>query len=290
MRPAYCRPPVEADWKANAVVDGGVTVTDQRLGDAQGVSYRKDRLYFYGDVCQAKPRVGIIREYTLDLNPTGRDIRLTRDGKPLLLHPTGLTWDAEFGCFLGDTVNKVATIYKLDWQRALQDGNLDGAVLAVIHDDAATNGCRPEFVALRGRRLLATADYGNVRPAVRLYDPERLPVRPAILGPRRVRGGDSLRTVQPEPSVGPGGRPAHLRAERHRGSGLEARRVRSGKGRCQRLQTGLGPSADVDLPAPQRAGRLAAAARRARGVRHIEPEGQHSPGQEPLAIIGIGWQ
>ena len=66
-------------------------------------------------------------------------------------------------------MNKVATIYKLDWERALKDGNLDAAVLAEIRDDAAVNGCRPEYVTLDGRRLLATADYGDVRPAVRLY-------------------------------------------------------------------------------------------------------------------------
>jgi len=70
--------------------------------------------------------------------------------------------------------NKVATIYQLDWDRALKDGNLDAAVLAEIHDDAAVNGCRPEYVTLKGRRLLATADYGDVRPAVRLYDPKLL--------------------------------------------------------------------------------------------------------------------
>ena len=166
--------PVDADWKANAVVDEMVMASDPSLGAAQGVSCRNGHLYFYGDVYQANPRAGIIREYTLDLKPTGRDIRLTRDGKPLVLHPTGLTWDAKLGCFLGDTVNKAATIYKLDWQRALQDGNLNAAVLAVIRDDAATNGCRPEFVTLNGRHLLATADYGDVHPAVRLYDPDRL--------------------------------------------------------------------------------------------------------------------
>ena len=173
-RPVIAQPPVDADWMGNATIDDLHIATDSQLGDAQGVSYRQDRLYFYGDVRQAKPRVGIIREYTLDLKPTGRDIHLTRRGKPLILHPTGLAWDAEFGCFLGDTVNKVATIYKLDWDRALKDGNLDAAVLAEIHDDAATNGCRPEYVTVKGRRLLATADYGDVRPAVRLYDPRRL--------------------------------------------------------------------------------------------------------------------
>ena len=119
-------------------------------------------------------RVGIIREYTLDLKPTGRDIQLARNGKPLLVHPTGLAWDAKLGCFLGDTVNRKGIIYKLDWERALKDGNLDAAVLAIIPDDAAVNGCRPEYVTLNGRKLLATADYGDVRPAVRLYDPEKL--------------------------------------------------------------------------------------------------------------------
>jgi hypothetical protein len=172
--PAFAQPPADADWKADATIDGLRIASDPQLGAAQGVSYRSERLYFYGDDYHAKPRVGVVREYTLDLKPTGRDIRLARHGKPVLVHPTGLAWDAEFGCFLGDTVNKVATIYKLDWERALQDGNLDSAVLAEIHDDAAVNGCRPEYVALNGRRLLATADYGDVRPAVRLYDPKRL--------------------------------------------------------------------------------------------------------------------
>jgi beta-glucosidase len=174
IQPGDAQPPVDADWKANARIDDMRIASDPALGAAQGVSFRGDKLYFYGDVHQAKPRVGIIREYTLDLKPTGRDIRLARHGKPVLVHPTGLTWDPEFGCFIGEALNKVATIYKLDWDRALADGNLDEAVLAEIHDDAAVNGCRPEYVTLGGRRLLATADYGDIRPAVRLYDPRRL--------------------------------------------------------------------------------------------------------------------
>ncbi len=99
---------------------------------------------------------------------------LRRDGKPLILHPTGLTWDARLGTFLGDTVLKKAVIYRLDWARAWQDGNLDHAVLDVIDDDAAINGCRPTLVTLGGRMFLATSDYGNVRPEVRLYDPDTL--------------------------------------------------------------------------------------------------------------------
>ena len=65
-------------------------------------------------------------------------------------------------------------IYRLDWDRAWKDGSLDEAVLAVVDDDAAINGCRPEFVSLGGRALLATADYGDIRPEIRLYDPAAL--------------------------------------------------------------------------------------------------------------------
>ena len=60
---AGAQPPIDADWKANARIDNLRVVSDERLGAAQGVSYRQDRLYFYGDVDSAKPRVGIIREY-----------------------------------------------------------------------------------------------------------------------------------------------------------------------------------------------------------------------------------
>ena len=41
-------------------------------------------------------------------------------------------------------------------------------------DDAAINGCRPEFASVGGRPLLATADYGDIRPEIRLYDPAAL--------------------------------------------------------------------------------------------------------------------
>jgi hypothetical protein len=75
---------------------------------------------------------------------------------------------------LGDTVKKKAVIYRLDWERAWSDGNLDGAVLVIIDDDAAINGCRPTFVTVNGRTLIATADYGDVHPEIRLYAPDLL--------------------------------------------------------------------------------------------------------------------
>jgi hypothetical protein len=110
----------------------------------------------------------------LDYKPTGRVVWLRRDGKPLLRHPTGLTWHAKWGCFLGDTVDKKGVIYRFDWEKAWADGDLDHAVLDVIEDDAAVNGCRPEFVTVGAKDYLATADYGDVRPEVRLYDSEKM--------------------------------------------------------------------------------------------------------------------
>jgi len=167
-------PPPDGTWTADAVVEASLIVTDSTLGAGQGVLLRDGRVYAYGDVYNAKPRVGVIREYTLDLKPTGRTVWLQKEGKPTILHPTGLTWDPKFGTFLGDTVNRKATIYRIDWDQAWRDGNLDSAVLDICQDDAAINGCRPEFITLAGRTLLATADYGDVRPELRLLDPASL--------------------------------------------------------------------------------------------------------------------
>jgi hypothetical protein len=167
-------PPPDGTWTFDAVVDQASVVTDSTLGAGQGVAVRDGKLYAYGDVWSADPRTGVIREYDLDLKPTGRTVWLRKGGKPLILHPTGLTWDDRFGTFLGDTVNKKATIYRLDWEQAWRDGNLDSSVLDTVEDDAAVNGCRPEFVKVGGRTLLATADYGEIHPELRLLDPEAL--------------------------------------------------------------------------------------------------------------------
>jgi hypothetical protein len=167
-------PPPDGEWTANAMVAEPRTITDAGLGAVQGVVVRDGKVYAYGDVFSANPRVGVIREYDKELNASGRAVWLRRDGKPLILHPTGLTWDARYGTFLGDTVLKKAVIYRLDWARAWQDGHLDRAVLDIIDDDAATNGCRPTLVTLGGRTFMATSDYGDNHPEVRLYDPEAL--------------------------------------------------------------------------------------------------------------------
>ncbi len=174
------QPPPDGTWMADASLRVEKSITDLGLGAVQGVVVRDGKIYAYGDVVQAHPRVGVIREYNLELEPTGRVVWLSRAGKPLIIHPTGLTWDARSGTFLGDTIKTAdpaksrAVIYRLDWQKAWQGGNLDDAIVNVLEDDAAVNGCRPEFVQWNGRSLLATADYGDIRPEIRLCDPEAL--------------------------------------------------------------------------------------------------------------------
>lgn len=167
-------PSPDGTWTADAQLEPQVVATDPTLGAGQGIVVRDGRVYAFGDVFDARPRVGVIREYTMDLKPTGREVWLRRAGRSVIRHPTGLTWDREFGTFLGDTVDRRAVIYRIDWERAWRDGNLDGAVLDTCRDDAAINGCRPEFVRVDGRTLLATADYGDVHPEIRLLDPARL--------------------------------------------------------------------------------------------------------------------
>jgi hypothetical protein len=152
--------------------------TCEKLGACQGASQHDGFVYLYGD---ANP--GIIRQYTVnppDDNPkleyTGLEISLTKNGENIINHPTGLTWNPQFGTYLGNTVTatKKGTIYHLDWNRMLIEKNLDHAVLNVVDDDLAVQGCRPEFVRKGDNWYLATADYGSVQNAVRVYDPAKM--------------------------------------------------------------------------------------------------------------------
>jgi hypothetical protein len=167
-------PPPDGEWTADAALSEARTITDLGLGAVQGVVVRDGKIYAYGDLVQGRPRVGVIREYDLELKPTGRVLWLRAGDKPLILHPTGLTWDGRWGTFLGDTVLKKALIYRFDWVTAWRDGNLDRAVQDVIDDDAAINGCRPTLVTVGGQTFLATSDYGDSHPEIRLYDPKAL--------------------------------------------------------------------------------------------------------------------
>src|SRR4051794_33516983 len=69
---ASSSPPPDGTWTADAVIADAQRFTDGTLGAAQGVVVHEDKVYAYGDVDQANPRVGVIREYDLDLKPTGR--------------------------------------------------------------------------------------------------------------------------------------------------------------------------------------------------------------------------
>ena len=181
-----CGSAVRADLPTTGPAPASLSVavesvqTCDGLGRCQGASEHDGSLWLYGD---AQPN-GVIRQYAVDhdaagephVRYTGLQIDLTLHGVNLINHPTGLTWNPEFGCYLGNTITKTktGTIYHLDWPRMLIDRNLDHAVLGETNDDLAVQGCRPEFVRHGDRWLLATADYGHVRNAVRLYDPERL--------------------------------------------------------------------------------------------------------------------
>ncbi|MDX1963764.1 MAG: hypothetical protein SFX18_11460 [Pirellulales bacterium] len=165
---------VDGPITANSQLKDVQSWTDRELGAAQGITRISNKWYVYGDAVQRQPRVGVIREYDEDFRFTGRELVLTRKGKTLLQHPTGLTQDPRQGTWIGNTVNQVATLYQIDWDQAWVDGNLDHAVLCEATDDAAINGCRPEFVTHDGKSYLATADYGLIRPEIRLLNPQAL--------------------------------------------------------------------------------------------------------------------
>jgi hypothetical protein len=153
-------------------------MTFSGIGAGQGVSVIDGMVYFYGDR-HADDYRGIIIEARWEPTkqafiPTGRAIRLTVDSKYVAPHPTGLTHHERWGTFLGSTLAGRGTILKIDFDRAVENGTLDGAVLNTIDDNAAVNGTRPCFVRLGDRQLVATSDYGGVGNRVRLYDPSVL--------------------------------------------------------------------------------------------------------------------
>ena len=268
------QPAPDGTWTANADLDNVAARTMPGLGAMQGVTFRDGKVYLFGDVWDARPRVGVIREYTTDYEPTGRVIWLRRDDKPLLRHPTGLTHHPRFGTFLGDTVNRKAIIYRFDWEKALADGDLRRAVLDIIDDDAAVNGCRPEFVTIGGHDYLTTADYGDARPEVRLYEPELLlrakrSSAPGVVA-HRILCGPFNQSLHWDASTGQLTCP-----KRHCGPRLAPGGVRprqSNRGRP--LVRAGGARAATDLQTPRRTRGLPAAGRQARIVRHVESEEQ----------------
>ena len=240
-----------------------------------------DRLYVYGDLVFARPRVGVIKEFDLELRPTGRSVRLMRQGKPLRIHPTGLTRHEPWGTFLGDTLLQKARIYRLDWEQAWNDGNLDRAVLGEIDDDAAINGTRPVFVSLGGKTYLATADYGDVHPEIRLYDTDRLLAagRSSTAGVvvHRVLCGPFNQNLHWDESLG------HLICIQNvtAGSGWRLDRLDLTRGVADGGSRPWRPGADPHFLAPQRAGRVLAARPGHGALRDRFAGGDTRPGPNP---------
>ena len=77
-QPQTHTPPPDGEWTANAVFTETRAVTDSGLGAVQGVAVGDGKVYAYGDVVSAKPRVGVIREYDLELTATGRRLAPAR--------------------------------------------------------------------------------------------------------------------------------------------------------------------------------------------------------------------
>ena len=149
------------------------------LGACQGVSFIDDKVYLYGD-----REVGMVREYALDgdsLLYSGHEYRLTVDGKDVINHPTGMAYQPGQPVFMGNSIRLnpegtlwKAVIYQVDWAGLKKQGTLDGNLLKTIEDDACIQGTRPEYVKYQNKWYVATADYGDKRNEVRLYDPEKL--------------------------------------------------------------------------------------------------------------------
>jgi len=155
------------------------STTIDSLGACQGVSYLKGKAFLYGD-----REVGMMRIYDVkdrQLVYTGREVRLTEGGKDVINHPTGIAYNGSGPTFIGNSIRLNpegtawrAVIYSVDWEGLLRTGTLDGNLLNTIEDDACIQGTRPEYVRYNDKWYVATADYGDKRNEVRLYDPEKL--------------------------------------------------------------------------------------------------------------------
>lgn len=156
-----------------------VSTTVDSLGACQGVSFMEGKAYLYGD-----REVGMVREYAIQndsLLYSGKEYLLTVKGKDLINHPTGIAYQPGRPVFMGNSIRLnpegtqwKAIIYQLDWEGLKKSGTLDGNLVKTIEDDACIQGTRPEYVKYQNKWYVATADYGDKRNEVRLYDPEKL--------------------------------------------------------------------------------------------------------------------
>lgn len=154
-------------------------ITVDSLGACQGISNQNGRLFLYGD-----REVGMIREFKMNgdsLVYQHKEYKLTVNGKDVINHPTGIAFIGVGPVFIGNSIrlnpestNWKAVIYCVNWPGLLKTGTLDGNIFNTVDDDACIQGTRPEYVKYKGKWFVATADYGNRKNEVRLYDPEVL--------------------------------------------------------------------------------------------------------------------
>jgi len=180
-----CAAPRRTDLRPRApVILERFTIPDH--GAIQGAALRDGLVYIYSD-----RETGILTEHRFDrasrtLGAPIRRAELTRSGVDALPHPTGLALAPEgtgLPTFLGDTVRRTGLIHAIDLGRALDEGDLDRAILNTALDDRASNGCRPEYVRFDPdgasgpepeRWVVASADYGDETNTLRLFAPEML--------------------------------------------------------------------------------------------------------------------
>ena len=146
------------------------------LGACQGISYQKGRIFLYGD-----RETGMIREYKMNgdsLVYLNKEMKLTLNDTDVINHPTGIAYNGKDPVFIGNSIrlNKEGTlwravIYCINWEGLQKTGTLDGNVLNTIDDDTCIQGTRPEYVQYNKKWYVATADYGDKKNEVRLYDP-----------------------------------------------------------------------------------------------------------------------
>ena len=153
---------------------GKQVFTLDSLGACQGVCVVEGKLFLYGD----RSRTGVIRQYRYtgnDMEHLGGECLLTVDGKDVIHHPTGIAYH-NGEAFIGNSIRNpenpekwIATIYQIAWDKLLQHRTLDRSLLNTITDDLAIQGTRPALVEYKGKRYVATSDYGDNGNEVRLY-------------------------------------------------------------------------------------------------------------------------
>ena len=140
------------------------TMTDSSIGAGQGDTVIDNMLVLYGDA-----ETGVAQFYAMDALPPSEPvhtIRLTKDGIDLIQHPTGFTHHPELGTYIGNTVNSVGTIFSVDLDKAIAEGDLDNAITRITDDDLLPRAalwlhghlhCRHDYRDACGTRVLCNA-------------------------------------------------------------------------------------------------------------------------------------